>query len=184
MSSSPPRGSAQARARNRRSEWRERQRSESAGWASRASLERVAPQAALHDKEVKADACEDDEEHDGRHRRPHRRIAELQLVAKESAIEKSAQNVRGEIGPGKRSLDRIDEVEGVEVADEGQNRDEADGREHQRQLDMQEDTKMAETVDPRRVDKFIGDIEKRGVNQHQRNDDELPDRDQRQRHKG
>src|SRR5208337_1910882 len=113
------------------------------------SLEGVAPHAALHEEQVQAHAAKDDEEHHRRHRRPHRWVAELQLVAEKGAVEEGAENVGGEIRPGERALDRIDEVEGVKVPDEGQDRHEPDGRQHKRQLDVQEYAHMAEAVDPR-----------------------------------
>src|SRR5208282_3664745 len=147
-----------------------------------ASLERVTPQSALDDEEVEADAGEDDEEHHGRHRRAHGRIAELELISKEGAVEKSAENVGGEIRPGERSLDRVDEVEGVEVAYKGQHGNESDRRQHQRQLDVPEDPEVAEPVDSRRIDELVGNVEERGVDQHQRNADKLPYRDQGQGH--
>src|SRR5208282_2443439 len=120
-----------------------------------ASLERVTPQSALDDEEVEADAGEDDEEHHGRNRRAHGRIAELELIAEEGAVEERAENVGGKIRPGERALDRVDQVEGVEVADKGEDRDQSDRRQHERQLDVPEDPEVAEPVDPRRVDELV-----------------------------
>src|SRR5436309_14496423 len=99
----------------------------------------VTADAPLHEKEVETDADQNSDEHHGRHRSPHRRIAELQLVAEEGAVEERAENVGREIGPGERALDRIDQVEGVEIGDEGQDRDQANGRQHEWKLDVEED---------------------------------------------
>src|SRR3954453_16854248 len=107
----------------------------------------VTADAPLHEKEIKADADKNDEEHHGRDRRAHRRIAELQLVAEEGAGEERAEDVGGEIGPRERALDRIDKIKGVEVGDEGQHRDQADRRQDERKLDVKEDAEMAEPVD-------------------------------------
>ena len=102
------------------------------------------------------------------------------LVAEEGAVEERAENVGGEIRPGQRALDRVDEIEGVEVADEGEDRDQPDGRQDQRQLDVPEDAQLAEAVDARGVNQILGNVEQRGVDQHHRDADELPDGDQRQ----
>src|SRR6516225_3265054 len=57
------------------------------------SSESITADAPLHEEEIEAEANEDDEEHDGGNRRAHGRIAELELIAKEGAIEKRAENV-------------------------------------------------------------------------------------------
>src|SRR3954464_12628186 len=97
----------------------------------------VTADAPLHEKKIKEEPDQNDEEHHGRDRRAHGRIAELQLVAEEGAVEERAENVGGEIWPGERALDRIDQIEGVEIGDEGQHRDQADGREDQGKLDVE-----------------------------------------------
>src|SRR6266568_2467997 len=96
----------------------------------------VTADAPLHEKEIEADADENDEEHHGRNRRAHRRIAELQLVAEESAVEERAENVGREVGPRERALDRIDQIEGIEVGNEGKHRDQADRWQHEWKLDV------------------------------------------------
>src|SRR5882724_2060689 len=128
----------------------------------------VTADAPLHEKEIKADAGENDEEHHGRDRRAHRRIAELQLVAEEGAVEERAENVGREIGPRERALDRIDQIEGVEIGNEGQHRDQADRRQDEWKFYVEENAEMPEPVDARRID------------QHHRNADELPDRNEGQ----
>ena len=46
--------------------------------------------------------------------RPHMRIAQLQLEAKERAVHERAKNVGREIRARQRALGRIDQVEGIE----------------------------------------------------------------------
>src|ERR1700730_7236688 len=140
----------------------------------------VTADAPLHEEKIEADADKNDEEHHGRDRRAHRRIAELQLVAEEGAVEERAENVGREIGPRERALDRIDQIEGVEIGDEGQHRDQADRREDEWKFYVEEDAEMPEPVDARRVDQFFGDVEQGGMDQQHRNSDELPDRDEGQ----
>src|SRR6202035_3881982 len=130
--------------------------------------------------EIKADADENDEEHHGRDRRAHCWIAELQLVAEESAVEERAENVGREVGSRECARDRIDQIEGVEIGNEGQHRDQADRRQDEWKLYVKENAEMSEPVDARRIDQFFGDVEQRGIDQHHRNADELPDRDERQ----
>src|SRR5690606_13303304 len=78
----------------------------------------IAAQPRLDGEEIEADACQDDEEHHGGDCRPHIRIADLQLETEKGAVKERAQNVRREIRARKCALARIDQVEGVEVADE------------------------------------------------------------------
>src|SRR5690606_40898007 len=78
--------------------------------------ELIAPQARLDEEQIYAHASKDDEEHHGCDRRAHVRIADLELEAEEGAIKERAQDVRGVIGAGQRSLRRVDQVERVEVA--------------------------------------------------------------------
>src|SRR6185437_2334478 len=95
------------------------------------SSEAVALNAALDDEEIDHDADQDDDEHESGDGRAHGGIADLELVAEEGAVEERAHDVGGEIRSRERSLHRIDEVEGVEVADEGKDRNETDGRQDQ-----------------------------------------------------
>src|SRR5581483_7551673 len=120
--------------------------------------ESVTADAPLHEEEIEAEAEKDDEKHHGRNRGAHGRITELKLIAEEGAVEKRAENVGGEIGPRKRALDRIDQIESVEVGDKGQDRDQADRRQHERQLDVKEDAQLPEPVDARSVDQLFGDV--------------------------
>src|SRR5260221_5834810 len=125
----------------------------------------VTANAPLHETEIKADADENDEEHHGRDRSAHRRIAELQLVAEEGAVEERAENVGREVGSRERPLDRIDQIEGIEVGDEGQHGDQADRRQDEWKLYVEENPEMPEPVDARRIDQFFGDVEQRGIDQ-------------------
>src|SRR5947208_13237591 len=118
----------------------------------------VTANAPLHEKEVETDADENDEEHHGRNRSPHRWIAELQLVAEEGAVEERAENVGCEVGPRKRALDRIDQIEGIEVGNEGQHRDQADRRQNEWKFYVEEYAEMPEAVDARCIDQFFGDV--------------------------
>ena len=52
------------------------------------------------------------------------RIALLQLEADEGAIHEGAKDIGREIRPRKRALRRVDQVKSVEIAHEGQDRDE------------------------------------------------------------
>src|SRR4051812_12891449 len=89
------------------------------------SSELVATQARLDGEQVDADAGEDDQEHHRGDGGAHVAIADLQLEAEESSVEEGAENVGRIVGAGQRSLRRIDQVEGVEVADEGKDGDDA-----------------------------------------------------------
>src|SRR5689334_18236417 len=86
----------------------------------RVSSSQVMLQLALHGEEIEEDADQDDEQHHRGDGRTHGRAAGLELIAEEGAIEEGAENVGRVIRPGLRALHRIDQVEGVEVADEGQ----------------------------------------------------------------
>src|SRR5882724_13567604 len=123
----------------------------------------VTADAPLHEEEIEADSGENDEKHHGRNRRTHRRVAELQLVAEEGAVEECAENVGREIGPRERALDRIDQIEGVEIGNEGQHRDQADRRQDEWKFYVEENAEMSEPVDARRVDQFFGDVEQCGI---------------------
>ena len=48
---------------------------------------------------------------------------------------------------GERALDRIDEIEGVEVADEGEDRDDPDRGQDERQLDLPERRRAGDAID-------------------------------------
>src|SRR4029078_6877216 len=89
-------------------------------------LEAMPLQPPLHAEEIDQDADQDDDQHGGRHRRPHGRAADLELEAEEGAGEESAENVGGKIRARQRALDRIYQVEGVEIGYEGEDRDHAE----------------------------------------------------------
>ena len=72
----------------------------------------------------------------------------------------------------------VDQVEGVEVSDESQDRDDPDGGQYQWQLDLQELRPAGYAVHLCGLDHFVGDAQKGGIDQHHRDSDELPDRDQ------
>ena len=109
------------------------------------------------------------------------RVAQLKLEAEKGAVHERAENVGGEIWPGKRPLCDVDQIECVEIADKGEDRDDADGWQDQRQLYLPERRHSGYAVDLARFQNFIGDGKKGCVDKHHRDADELPDRDQRQR---
>ena len=96
--------------------------------ASAALTPAIRQESALHAEQVEADAEQDDEEHHPGHGRAHRRVAQLELEPEERAVEERAQQVGAEVGTGQAALDGVDQVEGVEVADEREDGDDADRR--------------------------------------------------------
>src|SRR5271169_524236 len=98
----------------------------------------VTAQAPLDGEEVGEHSPQDDEEHHRGDSGPHIGITELELVPEKGTVEEGAQNVGREVGSGKRSLHGVDQVEGVEIADEGEDRADADGRQDEGQLDFPE----------------------------------------------
>jgi hypothetical protein len=109
------------------------------------------------------------------------RVAELELEAEEGAVEEGAEDVGREVRPRQRPLAHVDQVEGVEVADEGQDRDDADRRQDERQLDLPELRHAGHAVGSAASITLVGDRQEGRIDQHHRDADELPDRDQRQR---
>ncbi len=89
---------------------------------------------ALPTKHVEQHTRQDDQEHDSGDGRSHRRVAELKLLPEERAVKQGAHNIRREIRPGVHLLSGIDQVEGVEVPDEGQDADNPDGGQDQRRI--------------------------------------------------
>ncbi len=121
---------------------------------------------------------EDDGEHGGGDGRAHMGVAQLQLEAEEGAIEKGAEDVGREVRSRQRTLGHVDQVEGVEIADEGEDRDDPDGGQDERQLDLPELRPAGEAVHFRRLDHVVGDGEEGGVDQHHGDAHELPDGDE------
>src|SRR3954468_20012276 len=80
--------------------------------------ELVAAEPRLDQEEIDADARKDDEEHHRRERRAHVRVAHLQLVAEEGSVEERAQQIGRKVRAGERALRHVNQIEGVEIADE------------------------------------------------------------------
>ncbi len=68
-------------------------------------------------------------------------------MAEEGAVEEGAHDVGGEVGSGQRALGGVDQVEGVEVADVGQNGHNAHRGQDQWKFDAPEDGPPAGAVD-------------------------------------
>src|SRR5262249_38707129 len=119
--------------------------------------ELVAAYATLEGKEIDEDAGQNDQEHHGGDGRTHGLVAELELKPEKGAVEKGAQDVGRKVRAGKRTLGGIDQVERVEIADEGQDRDDPDGRQDERQLDLQELRHPGDTVELGCFDDLLGD---------------------------
>src|SRR3546814_8801790 len=109
-----------------------------AGFRHVRPLELVAAYTPLDDEEIERDAGEDDEEHDRCDRCAHRPVAHLVLEAEEGAVEQRAENVRRAIRSGERALPREDQVEGGEITEQGEYREDADRRREQRMFREEE----------------------------------------------
>ena len=63
---------------------------------------------------------------------------QLELLAKEGPVKERAHDIRGKIRACVGALHGVNEIEGVEVADEGENADNADGGQDEREFDAPE----------------------------------------------
>src|SRR6188472_856576 len=77
-------------------------------------------QASLDSEQVQAHTEQDDQEHHPRDRCAHHRVAQLELEPEEGSEEEGAEQVAAEVRSGQSALDRVDQVERIEVTDEGQ----------------------------------------------------------------
>src|SRR4030095_10822935 len=94
-------------------------------------------------------------------------------------VEQRAQNVRRRVGSGQRALYGIDQVKGIEVAYESQDRDDADGWQDEWQLNLPELCPTGDAIALGGLDHLARDAEERSVDQHHRDTDILPVGDQR-----
>src|SRR6188472_677771 len=77
-------------------------------------------QPSLDREQVQAHPEQDDQEHHPRDRGAHHRVAQLELEPEEGSEEEGAEEVAAEVRSGESALDRVDQVERIEVTDEGQ----------------------------------------------------------------
>src|SRR3954447_16705287 len=77
-------------------------------------------QPPLDREQVQAHPEQDDQEHHPRDRGAHHWVAQLELEPEEGSEEEGAEEVAAEVRSGEPALDRVDEVERVEVAHEGE----------------------------------------------------------------
>ena len=114
-------------------------------------------------KHVQQYAGQNNQEHYGGNGRAHRRVAQLELLAKERAIEERAHDVRRVIGPGQRALRGVNQIEGIEIAHVGEDGDDPDSRKDQGEFNPPKDLPAVGPVHCRGLDQLIWDADQRGV---------------------